>query len=172
MANVEKMAILFKMLCEEYDGADVLGKKAAQKMFYFMEREGLDLNLRYSIHYYGPYSAKLDDVMYTLESDGYISINATGRTHSICMGSESTSDCLTQEEKAVVKKVLCTFEHKPPMELEALSTMDYIANFILPKNSTQEDIINKFKEIKGSKFDTDTITETLKELEQLNLVAV
>ncbi len=46
MENMEKTAALFGMICGEYDGANSLGKKAAQKMFYFFERSGIDLNLR------------------------------------------------------------------------------------------------------------------------------
>lgn len=46
MNNTKKYAFLFQMLCHNYDGADVLGKKASQKIFYFFERKGILLNLR------------------------------------------------------------------------------------------------------------------------------
>lgn len=171
MNNTKRYALLFKMLCEEYDGAAVLGKKASQKMFYFFERKGINLNLRYGIHYYGPYSAKLDDAMYELESEGYISIDTSGPTHIIKLGSEVVPDTsLTAQEKEIAKGVLEVFEHRSPSELEALTTMDYIANFILSKEATEEDIISKFKEIKGTKFSQNTIDNTLRELEELELV--
>ena len=68
------------------------GKKAAQKMFYFFERKGIDLNLRYGIHYYGPYSAKLDNTLHILESEDYIDINTSSSTHVISM------KCSTKEQ--------------------------------------------------------------------------
>lgn len=170
MAKLEMMAELFQMLCKEYDGA-VLGKKATQKIFYFIERKGFGLNLRYGIHYYGPYSSKLDDIMYELESEGYLSINTNGPTHIINIGSrEISGSSLNEEQQRIVKYVLDTFEHKSPLELEALSTMDYIANFILRGMAVDGEIIKKFKQIKGDKFDQAMIDSTLKELRELAFI--
>lgn len=170
MARLEMMAELFSMLCEKYDGAD-LGKKATQKIFYFIEREGFNLNLRYGIHYYGPYSAKLDDIMYELESEGYILINTDRPVHVISIGRrEIPEGNLTNNQRKIVNQVLDTFEHKTPADLEALSTMDYVANSILPKKASDNAIIAKFKQIKGNKFTQDTIDEALEELKDLRLI--
>lgn len=173
MDKMERTALLFEMLCDKYDGANALGKKAAQKMFYFFERLGIDLNLRYGIHFYGPYSAKLDDEMYELASEGYISINTNGPTHIISRGSLTVEkkDVLSDEEKKIVESVMEAFEHKSPLDLEALSTMDYIANSILQQGASDEEIISKFKEIKGTKFEDTVIEKTLEELKQLKLIA-
>lgn len=171
MNRIEIMAALFKEICEQYDGAE-LGKKATQKLFYFIERMGLDLNLRYCVHFYGPYSSKLDDVMYQLEDEGYISINTEGTTHSISIGEKSTDkSVLSEAEWGKVNRTLKLFGHKTPLELEALSTMDYIANFTLSKNAAEEDIIEKFKQVKGNKFSNKTITEVFGELKKLRLIA-
>ena len=172
MGNLEKTALLFQMLCDRYDGADALGKKAGQKMFYFFERFGVDLKLRYGIHFYGPYSSKLDDMMYQLDCQGYINIDISGHTHTITGGNQKiTEELLTPEEKDVVECVLQTFEHKTPMELEALSTMDYVANSLLHKGVTDEEIIAKFKQIKNTKFDQNTIDNCLRELKEMKLIA-
>ena len=74
MANIRKYAQLFDLIHNSFDGAQ-LGKKVSQKMFYFFERKGIALNLRYGIHYYGPYSSKLDNTLHVLESEDYIKIN-------------------------------------------------------------------------------------------------
>lgn len=172
MENMEKTAALFEVLCEKYDGASTLGKKAAQKMFYFFERSGIDLNLRYGIHYYGPYSAKLDDEMYELESEGYIIVNTSGPTHSISLGSQSVKgNVLSDEEKKIAEHVMETFEHKTPLDLEALSTMDYIANSILSADASDEERVNKFKQIKGIKFEYSVIENVLKELKKFKFIA-
>ncbi len=171
MYKMERTALLFEMLCDEYDGAG-LGKKAAQKMFYFFEREGIPLNLRYGIHFYGPYSAKLDDEMYELESEGYISINTNGPTHVISRGNQTVEDnVLSDEERDIAKYVMQVFEHKTPLDLEALSTMDYIAHSILEPGAPEQEIIDKFKQIKGTKFNQDEIEDSLRELKRLKLIA-
>lgn len=171
MENIKKCATLFKLLCEDYDGS-ALGKKASQKLFYFFERNGIELNLRYGIHYYGPYSAKLDDAMYELESEGYIAIDTSKATHVISAGAKEVSeDCLTEDERKIAENVMGQFEHKSPMELEALTTMDYIAHVILSPKPAKQDIIEKFKEIKGTKFPEDMIEESFEELCSLKLIS-
>jgi len=43
------------------------GKKVLQKLVYLIEKKGLNLGFDYSIHYYGPYCAQLDDAVHSLE---------------------------------------------------------------------------------------------------------
>lgn len=172
MENTNKCAALFKLLCEDYNGSE-LGKKASQKLFYFFERYGITLNLRYGIHYYGPYSARLDDAMDELECEGYIRIDTSKTTHVISAGMrEISEECLTESERKIAEDVLRQFGHKSPMELEALTTMDYIANSMLPSPSEKQKIIAKFKEIKGTKFRDDVIEKSFGELSSLNLISV
>lgn len=173
MENIKKYAELFGLLCENFKGAQCLGKKASQKMFYFFEREGISLNLRYGIHFYGPYSAKLDNVMHILESEDYISIDTSKTTHEISLGTERVEESmLSQEEKKTAASVIESFAHKTPLELEVLTTMDYIANSILPEHVSDEERKQKFKEIKGTKFNDSAIDEALTELKGLGLIAV
>lgn len=172
MENTKKCATLFQMLCEDYDGSE-LGKKASQKLFYFFERYGIALNLRYGIHYYGPYSARLDDVMYELECEGYITIDTSKATHVISEGVRQISEeCLTEPERGIAENVIRRFGHKSPMELEALTTMDYIANSMLSSRSEKQEILAKFREIKGTKFSEDVIEKSFGELCSLGLITV
>ena len=50
MVNLEQCAIIIRQICD----ATEPGKKMVQKLFYLMERKGLQLNLAYSIHFFGP----------------------------------------------------------------------------------------------------------------------
>lgn len=166
----EKHAYLFELICNKFDGAK-LGKKAAQKLFYFFERQGITLNLRYGIHYYGPYSEKLDNIMYYLESENVINIDDSGRTHVISKGTARTPhNILSDDDKNCAIQVIDQFAHRSPRELEALATMDYVANNLVYEPASKEKIINKFKEIKGTKFDEVTIENTFNELIGLNLI--
>lgn len=168
MENIRKYAELFDLIHSSFDGAQ-LGKKVSQKMFYFFERKGIALNLRYGIHYYGPYSSKLDNALHILESEDYIKINTNGVTHVISIGKKKVSDVLTNEEKDIAKSVIDSFAHKSPLELEALATMDYIANSM--NCTTKDQIISTFKAIKGDKFNGAIINKTYNELKRLDLIS-
>lgn len=171
MIDYKKYAQLFRLLCENFNG-DKLGKKVTQKIFYFFEREGISLNLRYGIHFYGPYSSKLDNIMHMLENEEYIFIDTTGTTHVISQGSKTDSiNTLTENEEQIAKKVINNLSKKTPLELEALATMDYIANTLLPDFSSEQDIISKFKEIKGNKFTDTYIEKTFSELTDTGLIS-
>ena len=169
MDSINKLADLFVILCNKYDHE--LGKKVTQKMFYFFERKGINLNLRYGIHFFGPYSSKLDNAMHMLEWSGVISINTSGITHTISLGDTPIeSSTITEEEEAIASYVIETFQSKSPYELEALATMDYIANSLLSGIYTDELIIKKFIEVKGDKFRQPIINKTLSELKTLGLI--
>lgn len=167
MENIQVYAQLFDMLCNSFDGAK-LGKKAAQKMFYFFERKGIDLNLRYGIHYYGPYSSKLDNALHVLESEDYIKINTNSSTHVISMKKGVSVNALSENQKQIADTVIKAFAHKTPLELEALATMDFVSNTM--KCSTKAQIVNTFREIKGNKFAEVMIEESYKTLQQLGLI--
>lgn len=169
MENIRVYAQLFDMLCNCFDGAK-LGKKAAQKMFYFFERKGIDLNLRYGIHYYGPYSAKLDNTLHILESEDFIEINTSSSTHVISMKEDVPVDALSEEQKQIATTVIEAFAHKTPLELEALATMDFVSNTM--KCSTKEQIVNTFREIKGNKFSEAMIEEAYRDLQEFGLIKV
>lgn len=90
---------------------------------------------------------------------------------TVRQGKTEVSGSLSEEETSIAKKVLSIFEHKSALELEALSTMDYVANFILGQYATAEDIKRKFREIKGSKFNEAMVNSTYQELVDLELIA-
>lgn len=148
----EKMLYIFKRVCDEYDGAK-LGKKASQKLFYFFEREGVDLRLRYGIHYYGPYSQKLSDFIDELEFEGTIEIDDSEKTHTIkWIGERPEKNICTKEEDEKISDVLKKYGHKTPLDLEALSTMDFVANTILKGKGNKNEVLENFLKIKGKKF--------------------
>lgn len=171
MENLEKYAELFAMICNNFDGGSI-GKKVSQKLFYFFERMGIELNLRYCIHFYGPYSSRLDNMMHILESEDYISINDDMSTHIISLSNSTLEEStLDESEKEIAEKVIELFGHKTPLELEALATMDYVFNTILNKEADDEKIISTFKDIKGTKFNDTIISNTISELKRISLIA-
>ena len=157
MVSLNKCAIIIKEICEKAEP----GKKMVQKLFYLMERKGLQLNLSYSIHYFGPYSAKLDTALHTLESLGAIEIDTSGMTHVIKEGKHLIEDCLERADADIVNFVLDNFLGKTTLELEALTTLDYAATVILKNEYSDKDIIEQVAKIKGSKFNSEYLAREL-----------
>ena len=169
MENKEKMIELFSMICTQFDGAP-LGKKVTQKIFYFFERKGIKLNLKYGIHFYGPYSSKLDTAIHVLESDDYLNVDTSGMTHIISLKNNcNVKNVLSPDERTIANSVIKLFAHKSPLELEALATMDYVANVML-NHPNKSQIIDSFKTIKGKKFSDEMIDLAFNELEKDKLI--
>ena len=163
--NKEKIYELFSLLCGQM-GETPLGKKASQKMFYFFERKGISLNLRYGIHFYGPYSSRLDTEMHVLESEDLLSIDTTGMTHVISLKEAPHSiNAMQPKEQEMAESVITLLAHKSASELEALATLDYVANTMM-KNTNKEDVIKTFKSIKGEKFSDEEIESSFCELQK------
>lgn len=149
----------------------VLGKKKLQKLMYLMERKGVDLNLNYSIHFYGPYSSKLDNAIQVLAARGVITINTNRIMHEICVNDLSdVHDDFREDEKSAIVFVLDNFSNETANDLEALTTLDFVANNILSSNQADKDIIKEVERIKGSKFTPDCLQEKLGVLKDLGFL--
>ncbi len=150
------------------------GKKAVQKLAYLIERSGVDLDLEYRIHFFGPYSAKLDNVLHLLQCNEVIEINTQKPTHIIsiidipCYEGEK----LTDEEKEIVDSVLDNFSGLSALELEGITTIDYVATSIeCTEVSSDDAIIEKVKHIKGTKFSDGQLKRYLEILKQYNFLS-
>lgn len=162
MEYLNKYAAIVQEICRQIEP----GKKMLQKLMYLMERRGVNLDLNYSIHFFGPYSAKLDNALHTLESYDKVDIDTSGMTHIIRLGNEPISGELPTQEQEQVAFVLENFMKKAPLELEAITTLDYAATKILKGTPTDEQIIAQVRQIKGSKFTIEYLTAQLGVLKQ------
>ncbi len=157
----DKVLCAIDSICEQIKP----GKKMLQKLLYLMERKGLQLDLDYSIHYYGPYSSELDQKLRVYEAFNLIAIKPSSMTHTISIASEVIRD-VTPEENDIIADVIGKYAHNTPLELELLTTADYVANTILVcKNASREDIIKEVLRIKGSKFSIEKINASITRLE-------
>lgn len=152
MKLLEKYAFLIGDICKDHQ----TGKKKLQKLMYLIERKGVQLDLRYSIHFFGPYSAKLDHAVHILENEDRLDIDTSGQTHRIIMKGLVNSR-LSEEENALVDMVRRAFYARTPMELEALTTIDYVANTLLSGKATREAVIKRVQTIKGKKFSSQEL---------------
>ena len=152
MNLLKKYAILIGDICADRE----TGKKKLQKLMYLIERKGVQLDLRYSIHFFGPYSSKLDHAIHILENEGRLDIDTSGKTHRIIMKKQERRR-LSKEDDVLVDEVRKVFYNKTPMELEAITTIDYVAVTLLHGEARREDVIKQVKVIKGEKFSSQDL---------------
>jgi len=143
------------------------GKKKFQKLVYLVENVGdVNLGFDYKIHFYGPYSPKLDSVLTALEGEGLIHYEYKDYSHLICVDAPEHSDfCeidLTDDEQKKIECVFSAFAHKAPDDLELLTTAHFAFQNIQDKSTSS--IISGVKKIKGTKYSDDKIKQALSEL--------
>lgn len=166
MTSFERNSIIIGQICDTIEP----GKKMLQKLMYLIDRQGVDLELCYSIHFFGPYSAKLNETMHILESYDKLAIDTSGVTHIIRKGDIPIEGQLTEDEQQKINFVLEHFSTKSAFDLEAITTIDYVANKMLKGSSDEAEIINKVKKIKGTKFSDAHLSESFQTLRQLHYV--
>lgn len=154
MKMLEKYALLIGDIC--MDGQT--GKKKLQKLMYLIERKGVRLDLRYTIHFFGPYSSRLDQAVHILENEDRLIIDTSGKTHRIIMKG-SVQGTLLEKEENFVNEVRDVFFDKSPRELEALTTIDYVATFLLHGKATKKSVIDQVRRIKGKKFSREDLEQ-------------
>lgn len=165
MTSFERNSIIISQICDEIEP----GKKMLQKLMYLIDRQGINLELNYSIHFFGPYSSKLDETIHILESYDKINIDTSGVTHIIHKGNIPINGQLSEKDQEKVNFVLTNFSKKSAFDLEAITTIDYVANKML-KGSSEKEIISKVKKIKGSKFTEDRLEESFQTLKQFHYI--
>ena len=166
MTSFERNSIIISQICDEIEP----GKKMLQKLMYLIDRQGINLELNYSIHFFGPYSAKLNEMIYTLESYDKLTIDTSGVTHIIHKGNIPIEGQPSEEEQEKIDFVLEHFSNKSALDLEAITTIDYVANKMLKGSTDEVEIISKVKKIKGSKFSDAYLAESFQTLQQLNYI--
>ena len=166
MTNFDKCSIIINQICAQTEP----GKKMLQKLMYLIERDGLNLDLNYSIHFFGPYSSKLDSALHTLESYDEISIDTSGPTHIIRRGTSESRGTLETQDQKKVDFVLNNFINKSAHDLEAITTVDYVASKMLENKGSDQEIIDRVRQIKGTKFSKECLSGCLQTLKQLEFL--
>ncbi len=166
MTSFELNSIIIRQICDKIEP----GKKMLQKLMYLIDRQGVDLELNYSIHFFGPYSAKLNEMIHTLESYDKLTIDTSGVTHIIHKGNIPITGQPSEEEQEKINFVLEHFSDKSAFDLEAITTMDYVANKILKGSRDEAEIISRVKRIKGSKFSDTHLAESFQTLQQFHYI--
>lgn len=162
MDNINQLMPIIKKIA----GYQPPGKKALQKLIYLVEKKGVDLGFDFSIHYYGPYSSKLDDAVHSLQMQGVIEIVPDGMSHRIHLTELSDmmeSTALSQSDEQKIEDVLKTFARMNAFDLELIITTDFVARALCQsgKPCKDDDIIEGVRRIKGDKFSQEKMTQAI-----------
>lgn len=168
----EKYLYIIHQIFEKNTSRSGLGKKMFQKLFYLIEQKGVSLNLNYIIHFYGPYSSKLDTVIHEFEAENYLNINTSGMTHIINETPDFPRNSIdvSDEDKNMIEEVLKNFLSKTPRDLEALTTIDYVAKHISKDMKNEDNIIKDVMKIKGDKFSEAQLKHYYSELKTTSYI--
>ena len=127
-------------------------KKTLQKIVYLTQAEGLNLGFEYGIHFYGPYSADLNEAVISLAADRVIYFNYEKMSHFMetndsLYSIESDLDTAAEEK---LNAVIGKYKDKTPSELELITTTHYVKENLPETNLAG--IIQGVKKIKGNKY--------------------
>jgi len=155
------------------------GKKAFQKIAYFVQENGVPLGLNYGIHLYGPYSPVLAYTLQSFEMDGIVSIQYDGRSALIKPGgsmemylNESQVEEVAREWSERINYVIDNLADEPPLKLELLSTTHFLAKERLKYESelTEDSLISDVIELKQDKFTAAEIIDAIARLRELRFL--
>lgn len=148
------------------------GKKAFQKIVYFMQEAGVPLGFRYSIHLFGPYSEALDTYVETQVFEGTLAFEQDGLSTLVKPG--PSCDTAIEEDKEEVSKYRSTIDaviqklgRKTPFTLEVLSTTHFVA---VHMPGPDEEVIKATYSLKDGKFSEQEISRALTDLRELGFL--
>lgn len=155
---------IVRALCSAQDRT-ILGKKRLQKLGMLLQHAGLEIDIDFFLHHYGPYSSELADAADELYMMGEIDsrseqVGAFGTFHTVYSLPEDYSDIGTLPEP--YDQTLITLNGFSPIELEMASTIAYferqghnrpgaidLASLLKPKKAVPR-IIDKANQILDS----------------------
>lgn len=140
----------------------VKGKKAFQKVFYFLTECGVPTGLNYSLYHYGPYSSDLDYNTEQLELSGAIKVIPKGRGYEIIEGDKAqllSNNVNIENSSELINVILKELPLDNPMQLELLSTTHYAAKVQkeIYDETNVDEVVNEVINIKKTKFTKDEI---------------
>lgn len=154
----------------------IKGKKAFQKIFYFLTEMGIPTNLKYSLYHYGPYSSKLDTQSKALENLGAISMEKEGYGYRIIEGLLTDNYANSSDielYKREIDKIIQQIPINNPLKLELYSTTHYASNVIkeIYNISDVSEVVNEVKSIKKDKFSEDEIIQSYYYLKEIKFIS-
>lgn len=154
----------------------IRGKKALQKLVYFLQEAGIPLGCTFSMHLYGPYSnevAQEYDELVALEILHEAPLRHDFEPGAKCRVYLEEYGAKINPHKDKLDRIIDLLGQFPPMELEMYATTHFIATALFEtyETSESEKIIREVRQAKGAKFSDDQIRKALDDMENWGLLA-
>lgn len=154
---------------------EIPGKKAFQKLVYFGQVLGIPFKQSYRMHYFGPYSESVARELSDAEEFNIIQIK--NGSYKFLAGTKAEAYIEEHYEDIQsnideLEELINYFGDMCPMDLELYATTHYIDNNKkrLYGDYDKKSIINKIKEVKGTKFTIEEIETAYEQLELWGLL--
>lgn len=160
--------------------AGYLGRSAMQKIVYFLQVCGVPVRYRFNVHHYGPFAASiLSDLESMVLDDIIVDASPNPDRYSKYEVGENADRLIAQfqEELAphedTIRSVVESLLPLRPERLELISTMDYAYRELRASrrgSPSKEDVIARFKQFKGDKFEQRMLDETFDRMKQAGIL--
>jgi len=168
--RISKRAGVIRKIIEERERVRAsTGKTVIQKLIYFIQSRGLDLDYRFTLYTYGPYSPELMEDMDIASENGYINMvyNPAYLGYVISSGERDIEDdLLTKEEINVIEEVMNNYAGYSAKELELRATIQFFHDRL---EIPEKDMIPEIKEIKP-KFSEEDIRSAINEMKEIGYI--
>lgn len=141
-----------------------VGKKSIQKLVYFLQKFGVDLNYRYKMYHYGPYCSELSNDLDIMDMMDTVNIEDSSTTYGYSItlgesGKEQASDIeqLLYSDREHFDKLLSVFGECSAKELELYATMHLVERILRKREQdwSQESVTREVKILKPKYPDND-----------------
>ncbi len=158
---------------ENKDNNGYLGRTALQKILYFVKYSGVEVGYRFQIHYYGPFSEDLYEDVDRLCADYVIKDIVPEHRYSnyvLDRNAEKLLEkhCLNEKDIKLIHEIVEALHPFTPKELELYSTLDYICRD-LGSSIEEAAVLSRFKEIKSTKFEEETVKNAFSKMTSVGL---
>ena len=156
-----------------------LGRTAIQKIVYFLQVLNVPMRYRFEVCHYGPFCTNILGDLDWLIADEVVSDSSLNREkYSKYTPGPACEELIEKHAaklltyKEIVKSTVRALLPLKPDHLELIATLDYAyreKKATLGKKPPKADVIARFREFKGDKFQEAIIAETYDTLESAGL---
>jgi uncharacterized protein len=185
MLSIKKAIIIGELINRASANGLDIGKIQLQKLVYFLQFRGVNLGYRYTIYHFGPYSAELTNDLETMDSIGFVRVQADpmGYGYHITPGEHApdASDLAENNVSAIESElsfVLSNFGDCDASQIELKATIHYVHHLLskgsnspsLASKKLKKKVVDAVRELKP-KFAEDEIDRAHDELRDLKLLS-
>lgn len=146
---------------------EYIDRTVLQRLMYFLKASGVPLAINHRIHYYGPYSHEVTDRIEWLEIRDVIQNNSSNSRSQYRPGTNAQNPIREYCQKLLdfkhdIDEVMRELSQQSPRQMELLASVSFVQGTAMRgDDNNDERTIREIRRIKGSKFDSQEIEDTI-----------